>query len=84
MGYYIPNDEPVAHKGAELIRKPKSFSEIPEDKALICEVDNHTFKANGLMYSEREFEDFNDPSDYRIKRWYLMDKQIAYKLAGYN
>lgn len=84
MGYYIPNDEPVTNKGAEQINWPKSFSEIPEDKALICEVDNGPFKANGLCYSEREFEAFTYPEDRRQKRWFLMDKKTAHKLSGYN
>ena len=84
MGYYIPNDKPISERGAEPISRPQSFSEVPEGKALICEVDNRIFKANGLIYSEREFEDFNYPSDYRPKKWYLMDKEEAHKLSGYK
>lgn len=84
MGYYIPNNEPVINKGAEQISQPKSFDEIPEDKALICEVDNRLFKANGLIYSQIEFEDFTYEDDLRPKKWFLMDKTQAHKLAGYN
>lgn len=84
MGYYIPNNEPVQNKGAEPISQPKSFDEVPEDKALICEVDNMIFKANGLIYSEREFKDFSLEDDSRPKRWFLMDKTKAHELAGYN
>lgn len=84
MGYYIPNDEPIENKGAELTKLPDTFAEIPEGKALICEVDNRIFKANGLIYSEREFDDFCHPEDVRPKRWFLMDKQKAHELSGYQ
>jgi len=84
MGYYIPNNEPITNKGAERINCPKSFEEVPEDKALICEVDNFIFKANGLCFSAREFDAFNEPDDSRPKRWFLMDKKQAHELSGYK
>lgn len=84
MGYYLPNDEPIVNKGAEHINKPDNFSDIPEDKALICEVDNSYFKANGLCYCKEEFEAFDSPSDRRPKKWFLMDKEKAHKLSNYK
>lgn len=83
MGYYIPNNIPLEERGAT----PTSFlnfDDIPEDKALICEVDNYHFKANALIYSNRELEEFSNPSDRRQKRWYLMDKKEAHQLSGYK
>jgi len=84
MGYYIPNDRPIQNYGATQIEKPKSFNDIPEGQALICELDNFMFKANGLCYSKNEFEAFGEPSDTRPKKWFLMDKDKAHKLAGYT
>ena len=84
MGYYIPNGQPIENLGAEQTRKPNLLSEVQNGKALICQVDNGHFKANGLIYSERELEDFSEPSDRRPKKWFLMDEEIAHKLSGYK
>lgn len=84
MGYYIPNEQPLENHGAEPTNQPKSLSEIPDGKALICQVDNGPFVANGLIYSDRELSDFTYPSDRRRKKWFLMDETIAHELSGYN
>ncbi len=84
MGYYIPNNQPMSTREVEQINQPTKLADIPEDKALICTVDNGFFIANGLIYSERELEDFSIPTDTRPKKWYLMDKQEAHKLSNYN
>lgn len=84
MGYYIPNDKPLSERGAIESGFFAKLSEVPEGKALICEVNNFSFKANGLIYSQRELEDFSEPGDRRPKKWYLMDKEEAHALAGYK
>lgn len=84
MGYYIPNNIPITERAVEEIKKPENLSDIPEDKALIIDVDNGAFHAYGLVYDEREFKDFTYPSDVRRKRYFLMDKIQAHKLSDYK
>lgn len=92
MGYYIqvPQNKGKAQQlvdlyGAEILpRMPATFADIPEGKALICVVDNGPFEAAGLCYSEREFEAFDamDKGDQRSRTWVLMERVLAFQLAG--
>ena len=87
MGFYIQG--PALGKAAffkseydaEFIEKPASFQDVPQDKAIICVVNNGPFEAAGYAFSEREFEVFAGP-DTRSKTWMLMDKALAEKLTG--
>lgn len=91
MGYYIQTDSNRDkaeylvrnHAGLKLLRPPRTFAEIPADKALITVVDNFAFEAAGLCYDEGEFRDFTSPRDQRPRQYVLLDKDLAYKLAGY-
>jgi len=88
MGFYIQG--PKVGKGVfikneyggEFVPQPESFDEIPEDKALICVVNNGLFEAAGYCFSAEEFEAFVYP-DERIRHWLLMDKDKAQKLSGF-
>jgi len=88
MGYYIQtgtNREKAnviceKYEG-EIIKCPLCFSDIPDDKALICVVDNGIFEAAGYCYSESEFHAFNEASDHRQKIWLIMDKKKAESLV---
>lgn len=89
MGYYIqgPTSGKAKHIvenfGGQIIPQPKDFSIIPQEKALICVVNNNgLFDAAGYCYSQSEFSAFNDPSDNRPKTWVLMDKNVAEKESG--
>ena len=91
MGYYIevPDNHHKAEQivrlhGGKIISRPRSFTEIPADKALIVVVDNSSFEAAGLAYSEPEFEAFTSPWDNRPKQVVLMDWEKASKLAGFD
>lgn len=91
MGYYIQtasnknkaHDISTANNG-RIVPKPANYAEIPEDKALIVVINNGLFEAAGLAFSEREFQDFTLPSDGRSKEFVLLDKKVAYELAGYK
>jgi hypothetical protein len=90
MGYYIQTeshkqkaDQLVRVHGAEIIDKPTSFEQIPDNKALVCVVQNALFDAAGLAYSADEFHAFSCADDYRVKTWLLMERDLAYKLAGF-
>lgn len=92
MGYYIQTGTDknkalslVAEFGGELINQPRSFGEIPPDKALVVVVENPTFDAAALAYNEREFQAFIRPdSGHQRKRHFvLLNRSLAYKLAGY-
>ena len=88
MGYYI--EGPAKGKApcikseydGEFISCPSSFDEVPEDKALICVVDNGFFEAAGYCFSQGEFDAFTF-SDPRPKQWMLMDKLKAQELSGF-
>ena len=90
MGYYIEVPERFKkatqlvklYKG-EIIPCPKSFSDVPEDKALICIVDNRAFEAAGYCFDSQEFGDFKRP-DGRPRTWLLMNKALVHKLTGYK
>lgn len=90
MGFYI--EGPVTSKAqfivseydGKIIPQPKSFSDVPADKALICVVDNGPFEAAGYCFGEREFECFSSPRDIRERTWVIMDKAKAEKLTGYK
>lgn len=69
MGYYIETpmnkgkaEYLVREYGAEEI-EAFDWSDVPEDKALICVVDNGPFEAAAVAYSEREFQAFAAPDD---------------------
>ncbi len=92
MGYYIETKcakgktEYLAdrHEAEILPLRPEAFEDVPEDKALICVVDNGPFEAAALCYSREEFIEFADPNDPRPKTWLLMAKNIAHAFAGYT
>ncbi len=84
MGYYIPNSISLESNGATRTNVTNNLSDVPDDKALICQIDNGSFMANALMYSQKELDYFIDPRDKRKKSWYLMDKQKAHDLSGYK
>jgi hypothetical protein len=93
MGYYIqvpaPHDKALQLRdlhGAEILPgQPRSFQDVPDDKALICVVQNSMFDAAALCYSEEEFEEFKDIShDPRPRTWVLVDRELAYELAGFK
>lgn len=49
--------------GFKSITQPESFSEVPDDKGLVCVVDNGMFQAAGYAYDEREFQAFTGIDD---------------------
>jgi hypothetical protein len=89
MGYYINTPDNKGKTsyicnvyGGELIPfAPKSFSDIPRDKALIVIVDNGLFEAAGYAYSENEFKVFTDPRETRYRDYVLIDLALANQLA---
>ena len=40
----------------------------------VCLVDNGPFTAAAIAFDEREMAAFNQPRDYRLKEWYLVQK----------
>lgn len=92
MGFYIevPENKGKAAQlaklyGADIMdAPPETFDDVPENLALICVVDNGLFEAAALCYCADEFAAFNDPADYRRRRWVLMDKAKAHELTGFT
>jgi len=58
-----------------------NFSLTPEDKVVVCLVDNYIFQAAGVAFDEREFKAFNLPGDDRLKTWFLVDREQARAIA---
>jgi hypothetical protein len=97
MGFYINNtgkqELPAKGKSAILVEDcgaeilaipPPSIETISEDKTIICVFDNGEFEAAGLAYDDTELRSFADWMDSRERTWLLMDKELAYKLTGYD
>ena len=92
MGYYIeaPSNKGKAewlcstHEGTLLQHAPSSLRELPEGKGLVCVVDNGPFEAAGFIFSDSELRVFSSPSNYRPKKWVVMDKAKAAELSGYR
>ncbi len=91
MGYYIQGGGAqgktrflVTELGGKQIPQPRSFDDIPADKALIVVVNNGPFQAAGLIFSPAEFKAFTLPSDYRDKEFVLVDRETAHDHAGYD
>lgn len=66
----------------KVFRPIPSLTEIPDDQALICVVENGLFDAAGVCYSRSEREAFADPTDPRLKTWLIMDRERAIELCG--
>lgn len=89
MGRYIQTSAPKG-KAKEIVEKhngvmvlqPASLAEVDEDVALIVVVDNGPFEAAAYAYTQREFEAFTDPTDFRPKQFVLIPKVVAEQLAG--
>jgi hypothetical protein len=92
MGKYLntlpTGNLPAKGKSAELLKNegvsvinqiPTNLREIPEDKSLICVVDNGYFEAAAFIYDQRELNDFSDPYDKRPKTWLLVPTYISEK-----
>ena len=83
MGLYL---EPQADKrewmneNAEKIRLA-AFQDTPEDKVLVCMVDNGFFVALAVAFSDAELRAFTLPDDNRPKEWYFVDKEKAKMIA---
>jgi hypothetical protein len=90
MGFYIQGPALckaqyiVSEYDGKIIPCPNAFSEIPQDKALLCVVNNGPFEAAAYCFSEREFEAFTESTDERRKTWLIMDKQKVHELTGYK
>lgn len=85
MGYYIPNNIPIEDReGVERVNFIGAFNTIPKGKALIVSVNNGSFKAYALAYSQDELNVFNNVNDFRPKNYYLMDKETAHRLSNYK
>lgn len=94
MGFYINQttkrelgplgkvDALIADEGA--IELPFAPDQFPTDRAVICVVSNGPFEAAAFAYDKNEMDAFNDPSDYRPKRWLVMDLNTAKQLTGYS
>lgn len=45
---------------------------LPPSFALVCLVQNPSFTAAAVIWSEREFQAFHDPTDMRRRMWFMV------------
>ncbi len=69
--------------GGEIVERPIALIDLPDNKALVCVVDNGPFEAAGFAFSENEFAAFCYP-DGRPREWVLIDWDKACELTGYE
>lgn len=87
MGYYINSTSkgvplPKCNKADYLILDGAKEVKAEFQPNLICVVENGFFDAAGYAFNKDEFEVFNDPGDYRSKRWLV--HPMAAELSGYK
>lgn len=79
--------------GAERLKEPPVWADIPANKAVICVIRNSSdgalspgeWEAAAFCYDEAEFERFAAPDGTRRERiWLLLSKECAYVLSGYR
>lgn len=71
MGYYVQVQKPKGkaqqlvslHHATILPQRPEAFEDVPDDKALICVVDNGPFEAAALCYDRQQFMAFTAPDE---------------------
>jgi hypothetical protein len=80
MGSYInPRNETKEQflvKNGSKVSASFKYEDIPQDKMMVCLVNNGFFTAAGIMFDEREYDDFHVKGDTRPKDWYLVDKNL--------
>lgn len=87
MGYYLNynskgNPLPARQKANALIEDGAKITSAAFQDNLVCVVDNGLFDAACYCYSQREFDEFNSPSDHRQKTWLIHPS--AKELSGYQ
>lgn len=80
MGKYLNQDlngKPLQskNKARDLIASGATKTDATFKEDLVCVVENGPiFDAAAYCYSEREFQNFNDPSDPRPKTWLIVPR----------
>jgi hypothetical protein len=87
MGKYINQDSkgnmfPASASGKIAMLKADGAEQVYPDKwveNLVCVVDNGMFGAAGYAYCSEEFKAFNNPEDFRPKKWFIYEhaKELA-------
>lgn len=68
-------DALIKSRDAEEISSISGLDEVPEEKVLVCVVDNGPFEAAAVIQDERDWRGFfEDPTDPRSRRILLIDK----------
>ena len=85
MGYYLnpPNvsKEQWLTKNAVELDGPPSESPDSDGYYAVCLVDNGLFTAAALAFDARELAVFTEPTDFRPKRWFLVDSEQAMEFS---
>ena len=82
MGCYInpPNGNKITWlmDNGEETRSPCA---ITETHVPVCLVNNGPFHAAGVAFEPREIEAFDQPTDFRPKRWFKVSREKLYDVS---
>lgn len=87
MGFYIQTpvnmgkaDWLIEREGA---MRHDPHAAKPDNKVIVCVVENGLFDAAGIIYDKNELKAFayTDPSDHRRRHWLLMDTERVIELC---
>lgn len=88
MGIYVevPRNQNKADQlrqmGAVLVPPTTKVSDIPDDKVLVCVVQNGPFDAAAVVLDEKEWKHWqNTEDDPRPRTWLMVDIKLATKLS---
>ena len=91
MGFQIPGPTKGKvqyfvdmYQAVVLDRAPRDFSDISDDRALICVADTIQYEIASYAFSKQEFSRLDDRSDFRNRTWLLMDKTKANQASGFG
>jgi len=86
MGYYIETGELKLkylwieqYMKGKILPKDQILTNKSNDNVPVVVVSNGPFEAAGIAYSEREWEAFNLPDDFRPKKYLLVPKEEIVK-----
>ena len=68
--------EQLINQGAECVFCPFAFSDIPEDKVLICML-SFGFDSIVLIETEKEFNGILQLNRHRGKQYFYLDKEVC-------
>lgn len=85
MGFYInpvgETKEDWLEREADNVSRVTGYVLVDPSRAAICLVNNGPFSAALICVNQREVDAAFDPSDRRLKKWYIVDREKLYSVS---